>query len=168
METTRSLLGPVGIRAMWEYLKASIGRITENEVREFMRKKPIPQVFGPRPKSDGKIFAAGPLTDWALDSIDLRGRTKLGAAFRYILIAQNTFTGYIFMEPMRSTNSSGPGGTAALFGTMLDDSARLQPPQGPPSALTTDSYAPGKGGNPEWQGAFQPLLKEREIVHRMK
>ena len=51
---------------------------------------------------------------------------------------------------------------------MLDESARLRPPQGPPSALTTDSYAPGKGGNPEWQGAFQPLLKERGIAHRMK
>ena len=153
---------------MWEYLKANIGRITENEVREFMRKKPIPQAFAPRPKSDGKIFAAGPLTDWALDSIDLRGRTKLGAAFRYILIAQNTFTGYIFMAPMKSNSNRGPHGTAALFEKMLDKSARLTPPQGPPSALTSDSFEHGKGGNPEWQGAFQTLLNSRHIVHRMK
>ena len=132
MEEARRILGPVGIRAMWEYLKANYGRVTEATVREFMRKKPVPLIFAPRPKSDGKIFAAGPLTDWALDSIDLRGRTKRGATYRYILIAQNTLTGYIFMEPMRSTNGSGPGGTAALFGKMLDESARLRPPQGPP------------------------------------
>ena len=117
---------------MWEYLKANDGRVTEKTVREYMRKQPVPQVFAPRPQSDGKIFAAGPLTDWALDSIDLRGRTQAWCGLRYILIAQNTFTGYIFMEPMRSTKSSGPGGTAALFGKMLDESARLRPPKAHP------------------------------------
>ena len=109
------------------------------------------QVFAPAPASKGKIVSSGPTTEWALDTIDLRGRTKDSDKYRRILIAQNTYTGYMCALPLASTSPSHPEGTAATFKKLLAQANRTNPKQGPPQAVTTDSYVPGKGGNPEWQ-----------------
>ena len=156
--------------------KKKYGPLSEEEARLFLRTPggeqakliDMAQVFAPAPASKGKIVSSGPTTEWALDTIDLRGRTKDSDKYRRILIAQNTYTGYIFALPLASTSPSHPEGTAETFKKLLAQANRTDPKQGPPQAVTTDSYVPGKGGNPEWQNEFEDTLEKANIAHRMK
>ena len=183
----RRLLGPVGVRPFRTYVQRTYGPLTEEMAREFLRMpvrrgaaagdaitaqdtrmQSMAQVFAPAPASKGRVVATSPKSDWAVDTIDLRGRTKKTDRYRHILIAQNTYTGYIFALPLASTSPNAPGGTAATFQRILEQANQTDPRQGPPKAITTDSFTPGKGGNPEWQKQFQEMLTVAGIAHRMK
>ena len=133
LQEARRALGPVGVRPFRTYVRKTYGPLTEEQAREFLRMpvnqgstaesrrmRNFAQVFAPAPESKGKIVAESPKSDWALDTIDLRGRTKETDRYRHIMIAQNTYTGYIFALPLASTSPGGPGGTAATFLRILD------------------------------------------------
>ena len=91
----RRLLGPVGVRPFRTYVQKTYGPLTEEMAREFLRMpvrrgatagdaitaqdtrmQNMAQVFAPAPASKGRVVATGPKSDWAVDTIDLRGRTK--------------------------------------------------------------------------------------------
>ena len=158
LQQARKELGPaVGQRAFIDYVKRHYGQVQESTARDFLRTQPINQVFAAPPKSEGRVVTTGRLDDWHLDLMSL---PKGDPEYKYIMIAQNVYTGYIFARPLVNTTTTGEGGTAAVFDSMLADSARVG--QGPPQAVTTD------GSNAEWQGAFKEQLQAKGIVHRVK
>ena len=80
--------------------------------------------------------------------------------YKQIMTAQNAYTGYLFAEPMETTAAQGPGGSAETFRKMLRE-ARVNG-QGPPKTITTD------GSLAEWKGEFLEMLKEENIIQRVK
>ena len=90
----RRLLGPVGVRPFRTYVQRTYGPLSEESAREFLRMpvhrgaaagdaitaqdtrmQSMAQVFAPAPASKGRVVAS-PKSDWAVDTIDLRGRTN--------------------------------------------------------------------------------------------
>ena len=134
LQQARKELGPaVGQRAFIDYVKRQYGQVQESTARDFLRTQPINQVFAAPPKSEGRVVTTGRQDDWHLDLMSL---PKGDPEYKYIMIAQNVYTGYIFARPLVDTTTTGEGGTAAVFDRMLEESARVG--QGPPRAVTTD------------------------------
>ena len=149
-QARKELGGTIGVRPFKDYVQRKYGKVDESNVREVLRGEPISQVFGAPLKSEGKVATTGQTDDWQLDLMSL---PKGDPEIKYIMIAQNVYTGYIFAYPLVNTTTTGEGGTAAVFERMHDDSVRVG--QGPPKAVATD------GSNAEWQGAFREKLIEK-------
>ena len=113
-------------------------------------------------RDGGKTATTGYNDSWFLDLIALEKRTPKADPYKYIMLAINVYTGYIFAKPLKSTGTAGPDGTAAVFTSILEESAGLNPPQGPPKSVTTDA------STTEWGGDFKRLLIRENIVHRVK
>ena len=143
-QARKELGGTIGVRPFKDYVQRKYGKVEESTVREFLRGEPISQVFGAPLKPEGKVATTGQTDDWQLDLMSL---PEGDPEYKYIMIAQNVYTGYIFAYPLVNTTTTGEGGTAEVFQRMLDDSVRVG--QGPPKAVATD------GSNAEWQGAFR-------------
>ena len=154
LQQARKEVGPaVGQKAFQDYVVRNYGRVQDSTLRDFLRKEPINQVFAQQPKSEGRVVTTGRQNDWHLDLMAL---PKGDPEYKYIMIAQNVYTGYIFARPMVDTKTTGEGGTAAVFDRMLEESARVG--QGPPQAVTTD------GSNAEWPKDFKEKLIQKKAL----
>ena len=156
-EARRTLGDAVGIKPFKDYVRRTYGEIDDAVLREFLRGGENTQLFGPPPRSDGKMATTGHKDSWYLDLIELR---KGDPKYKFIMTAQNAYTGYLFARPMPTTAAQGPEGSAAVFTEMLKESVKNG--QGPPVTVTTD------GSLAEWKGEFEALLKKRGIIHRQK
>ena len=123
------------------------GTVTDARLREFLRGEEPLQVFAPPPRSEGKVATTGPKVDWHVDIMTI---PKGDSAYKHILMAQNVYTGYIFVAPLASTAAAG---VAAALGRFLTRSESSD--QGPLKAITTD------GATTEWGGEFRELLATR-------
>ena len=140
-EARRTLGDAVGMKPFKDYVRRTYGEIDDAVLREFLRGNVNTQLFGPPPRSEGKMATTGHKDSWYLDLIELR---KGDPRYKFIMTAQNAYTGWLFALPMPSTAAQGAEGSAAVFAEMLKESA--QNGQGPPETVTTDgSLAEGKG-----------------------
>ena len=156
-EARRTLGDAVGIKPFKDYVRRTYGEIDDAVLREFLRGGENTQLFGPPPRSEGKMATTGHKDSWYLDLMELR---KGDPKYKFIMTAQNAYTGYLFARPMPTTAAQGPEGSAAVFTEMLKESVKNG--QGPPVTVTTD------GSLAEWKGEFEALLKKRGIIHRQK
>ena len=143
-EARRTLGDAVGIKPFKDYVRRTYGEIDDAVLREFLRGGENTQLFGPPPRSEGKMATTGHKDSWYLDLIELR---KGDPRYKFIMTAQNAYTGYLFARPMPTTAAQGAEGSAAVFTEMLKESA--QNGQGPPKTVTTD------GSLAEWKGEFE-------------
>ena len=85
----------------------------------------------------------GPTDSWYLDLISM---PKGDPNYKYIMTAQNAYSGFLYALPLKSTTPSGDGGTGAVFERMLKQAG--EDGQGPPKTVTTD------GSKVEWSKEF--------------
>ena len=131
-QARRDLGSAVGLRPFKDYVRRTYGEIDDSSLRFFQRRDENTQLFGPPPRSEGKAVSLGPLDSWYVDLISL---PKGDPVYKYIMTAQNAYTGYLYALPMKSTTPSGQNGSAAVFAKMLRQSARDG--QGPPKTITS-------------------------------
>ena len=161
----RLALGPaIGVERFQEYVEERYGKVPRHVARAFLRSFDYNQMYSAPAdtRAGGKTATTGYNDSWFLDLIALEKRTPKADPFKYIMLAINVYTGYIFAKPLKSTGTAGPEGTAAVFTSILEESAGLNPPQGPPKSVTTDA------STTEWGGDFRRLLIREEIAHRVK
>ena len=103
----------VGLKPFKDYVRRTYGRIDDDVLREFLRDKESNQLFGPPPRSEGKMATLGHKDSWYLD---LMSMPKGDPVYKYIMTAQDVYTGYLYALPLVSTTPSGPNGAAAVFG----------------------------------------------------
>ena len=97
LQQARKELGPaVGQKAFKDYVQRRYGKVPDSVVRDFLRQEPINQVFAAPPKSEGRVVGTGRQDYWHLDLMSL---PKGDPEFKYIMIAQNVYTGYILRTP---------------------------------------------------------------------
>ena len=161
----RLALGPaIGVERFQEYVEERYGKVPRHVARAFLRSFDYNQMYSAPAdtRAGGKTATTGYIDSWFLDLIALEKRTPKTDPYKYIMLAINVYTGYIFAKPLKSTGTAGPEGTAAVFTSILEESAGLNPPQGPPKSVTTDA------STTEWGGAFKQLLIREDIIHRVK
>ena len=123
LAAAREKLGDaVGLKPFKDYVRREYGEIDEGVLREFMRRDESAQVFGPPPRSDGKMATLGAKDGWYLDLISL---PKGDPDYKYIMTAQNAYSGFLYALPLKSTTPSGDEGTGAVFEEMLEESRKM-------------------------------------------
>ena len=158
LAAAREKLGDaVGLKPFKDYVRREYGEIDEVVLREFLRGGESSQVFGPPPRSDGKMATLGAKDGWYLDLLSM---PKGDPDYKYIMTAQNAYSGFLYALPLKSTTPSGDGGTGAVFEAMLKKSQGDG--QGPPKTVTTD------GSKVEWSKEFLEKLVKYNIIHRVK
>ena len=70
-EAREKLGDAVGLKPFKDYVRQEYGEVDEGVLREFMRRDESAQVFGPPPRSEGKMATLGPKDGWYLDLIFL-------------------------------------------------------------------------------------------------
>ena len=121
-EAREKLGDAVGLKPFKDYVRREYGEIDEGVLREFMRRDESAQVFGPPPRSDGKMATLGAKDGWYLDLISL---PKGDPDYKYIMTAQNAYSGFLYALPLKSTTPSGDEGTGAVFEKMLKESRKM-------------------------------------------
>ena len=117
LAAARKKLGDaVGLKPFKDYVQQEYGEVDEGVLRELMRRDESAQVFGPPPRSEGKMATLGAKDSWYLDLISL---PKGDPNYKYIMTAQNVYSGFLYALPLKSTTPSGGGGTGAVFERML-------------------------------------------------
>ena len=70
LEEAREKLGAaVGIKPFKDYVRRKYGEVDEAVLREFLRGNNASQIFGPPPRSEGKMAALGHKDSWYVDLI---------------------------------------------------------------------------------------------------
>jgi hypothetical protein len=128
--------------------------ITLKEAQQFVRGQSTAQVFGPAPRSDGKVTSPQLNDRWQADLIDFKTRTpEKNKGFRAALLCVDVFSRFAYAEPLQCKTA---GEVAEAFQRIL---ARVSTGRrvagkkaaGRPNEVSTDS------GN-EFKGAFSELL----------
>ena len=123
LAAAREKLGDaVGLKPFKDYVRREYGEIDEVVLREFLRGGESAQVFGPPPRPEGKMATLGPKDGWYLDLLSM---PKGDPDYKYIMTAQSAYSGFLYALPLKSTTPSGPGGTGAVFGKMLQKAEEL-------------------------------------------
>ena len=115
-EAREKLGDAVGLKPFKDYVRREYGEIDEVVLREFLRGGESAQVLGPPPRSDGKMATLGAKDSWYLDLLSL---PKGDPYYKYIMTAQNAYSGFLYALPLKSTTPSGDEGTGAVFEAML-------------------------------------------------
>ena len=110
-EARKELGEAVGLKPFKDYVRRTYDKIDDEVLREFLRGKESNQLFGPPPRSEGKMAALGHKDSWYLD---LMSMPKGDTVYKFIMTAQDVYTGYLYALPLRSTTPSGENGTAAV------------------------------------------------------
>ena len=121
-EAREKLGDAVGLKPFKDYVRREYGEIDEVVLREFLRGGESAQVFGPPPRSDGKMATLGPKDSWYLDLLSM---PKGDPYYKYIMTAQNAYSGFLYALPLKSTTPSGDEGTGAVFEEMLEESRKM-------------------------------------------
>ena len=124
--------------------------VTKQQVKDFVRKQGQKQIFRPLPPAAGKTASESEQMRAQMDLIDLTNSPSRG--FSFILVVLNVWNRMGFAVSLENKRTKT---VAAGLSTLLEDS-RLNP-----TVISSDS---GK----EWQGEVETLMRERQIVHRMK
>lgn len=137
--------------------------VSLKQAQDFVRGQSTAQVFGPAPKSDGKV-ASPQLNDrWQADLMDFKTRTpEKNKGFRAALLCVDIFSRFAYAEPLEGKTSDE---VAAAFQRILQ---RVRVPRtkgkkaaGRPKEVSTDS------GN-EFKGSFSELLSRLGIAQSWK
>jgi len=138
------------------------GTVPDHVARELLRRSDFKQLFalGADAREEGKVATTGPKDHWMVDIVSLKNRTPTNDPNKYLMLAQNVYSGYLLAEPMSVPRATGPDGTAALFRKMLADARAAN--EGPPKSITTDD------SKAEWLGEFEEELKHQRIIRRIK
>jgi hypothetical protein len=119
--------------------------VSLKEAQQFVRGQSTAQVFGPAPRSDGKVTSPQLNDRWQCDLIDFKTRTpENNKGFRAALLCEDVFSRFAYAEPLLG-KTAGAGKKAA----------------GRPNEVSTDS------GN-EFRGAFSELLSRLGIAQTWK
>ena len=92
-EARRTLGDAVGLKPFKDYVRRTYGEIDDGVLREFLRGGENTQLFSPPPRSEGMMATTGHKDSWYLDLIELR---KGDPKYKFIMTAQNAYTGYLF------------------------------------------------------------------------
>lgn len=130
-----------GIDATLSQIKDFLDRVGSAENREVYT----------IPKQDGRAFARHEGDEVKVDLMD-RERRPAPDGSRYILVAQDAFSRKLYAENLLNKSTAA---TAEAFQRIL---ARM--PRKPETVLTDLGR--------EWQGTFERLLDQRDIVHKDK
>jgi hypothetical protein len=124
--------------------------VTKQQVKDFVRKQGQKQIFRPLPPAAGKTASESEQMRAQMDLIDLS--TSPSKGFSYILVVLNVWNRMGFAVSLENRRTKT---VAAGLSRLLED------PRLNPTVISSDS---GK----EWQGEVETLMRERQIVHRMK
>ena len=124
--------------------------VTKQQVKDFVRKQGQKQIFRPLPPAAGKTASESEQMRAQMDLIDLS--TSPSKGFSFILVVLNVWNRMGFAVSLENKRTKT---VAAGLSTLLED------PRLNPTVISSDS---GK----EWQGEVETLMRERQIVHRMK
>ena len=136
--------------------------ISLKQAQEFVRGQAAAQVFGPPPKSGGKVTSPELNDRWQADLLDFKTRSpEKNKGFRAALLCVDIFSRQAYAEPLEGKTSAE---VAAAFERILRraQGTRLKGKQfAKPKELSTDSGA-------EFKGAFSELLDRLGIAQSWK
>ena len=124
------------------------GQISPKEARDYIARQGDKQLFAKAPGSESQTATRDEQSDMQADLIDL---AQYKGDIKFILIAINPFNRKIAMEPLETKT---PQRVTVAFRTILQ---RMKKPQ----VLSTDQDS-------AFQGPFNAMLEEKNILHRYK
>ena len=125
-------------------------RVTQEEVRNFVRSRGQKQLFRRLPASGGRSAAESPKMRYQMDLIDMKHSPSLGNSVILVLINVFSRKGFAIAVKDKTPQAVASGLTQLLFEVGHT-----------PVVIFTD-----KGG--EWAGRVQTILEMANVVHRVK
>ena len=127
--------------------------VKRQTVQAFVKSQGTKQIFGPGPKSDGKVTATRVDDRWQADLIDFKQMdSSLNKGFKNILVVVDVFSRFAWAVPMETKSAEA---TAKAFGSILESGRK-------PSELDTD------GGLEFSGGTFEAFLEGKDISHKIR
>ena len=121
--------------------------------QSFINRQSVAQIFAPARKSKGAIPARSLDALWQCDLLDMSSLPKEpNDDFQYILVCANVFDRMVGAEPLRTKKPAEV--RKAMEEIMVNEDAW-------PEVVDTDD-------GEEFKGAFEELLQERDILHKIK
>ena len=137
--------------------------VSLKDAQDFVRGQSTAQLFGPPPKSGGKVTSPQLNERWQADLMDFKAQApEKNKGFRAALLCVDIFSRFAYAEPLEGKTS---GEVSAAFQRILarvrTGRARGKQSTGRPKEVSTDS------GN-EFKGEFSELLSRLSIAHSWK
>jgi hypothetical protein len=139
-------------------------QITLKEAQDFLRGQSTAQVFGPPPRSDGKVTSPQLNDRWQCDLMDFKTRTpEKNKVLRAALLCVDVFSRFAYAEPLQGKTASEVAEAFQRILVRVSTSRRVagKKAAGRPNEVSTD------GGN-EFKGAFSELLSRLGIAQTWK
>ncbi len=137
--------------------------VSLKQAQDFVRGQATAQVFGPAPKSQGKVTSPELNDRWQCDLMDFKTRTpEKNKGLRAALLCVDVFSRFAYAEPLVGKTA---GEVAAAFERILQRVRTTRTTgkkaAGRPKEVSTDS------GN-EFKGEFSEMLSRLGIAHSWK
>ncbi len=146
-------LGNPGVAKLFAAAKKANINVSRKQVTEFVGRQGQRQVFMPVQPSKGKSASEGVDARFQLDLIDFKSDPRGGQKNAVALV--NVFTRQLYARPVRSKE---PDIVAPVLRQLLND---LEVPPDRTMIISSDA------GN-EFTGAVDTLLRQRNIIHKVK
>jgi hypothetical protein len=138
--------------------------ISLKEAQEFVRGQSTAQVFGPPPKSDGKVTSPQLNDRWQCDLMDFKTRTpEKNKGFRAALLCVDVFSRFAYAEPLLGKMA---GEVAEAFQPILSRVSTSRRVAGKKAAARPNEVSTDSGN--EFRGAFSEMLSRLGIAQTWK